>query len=126
MIPNISNLRIAVDVDLTIIDSNDNLNIPLIERLKLLKKNGCNLVCWSAGGIAYAKDVIERHGLNELFDEVMEKFDFCIDDQKDLGIIHVYPKSLIPQHLPLKALSLVLIPLFLILGVVLGIIEDRW
>ena len=91
MIPNMKNLRIFVDVDLTLIDIHDQLNKALVRRLELLKKNDCFIVCWSAGGLPYIRRILQEHQIEHLFDDIMEKPDFVIDDKKDLGVIHLLP-----------------------------------
>lgn len=70
---------IAIDVDGTLINFKDELLPWVKEKLPLLSQNN-TLYCWSHGGVEYAKEVLERHGLTQYFKDVIPKPFIAIDD----------------------------------------------
>lgn len=71
---------VCIDVDLTLIDKEGKLLPGAAEALKRLRAAGLSLTLWSMGGVAYAKDVAARHGIEGYFDGFAAKPDAVIDD----------------------------------------------
>lgn len=72
--------QIAVDVDGTILLSSGP-NQVLIEFLKLRKAEGFGLMLWSAQGEAHAREVAERFDIVDLFDVIVSKPGYIVDDK---------------------------------------------
>lgn len=70
---------IAIDVDGTL-HHGGLVNEKLVAYLKDRKAEGYRLMLWSARGIANAETAIERFGLHGLFDDVLSKPGYIIDD----------------------------------------------
>lgn len=70
---------IAVDVDGTLHHAG-RLNETLVAYLQARKSEGFRLMLWSARGIANATAAIETFGLHGLFDDVVSKPGYIIDD----------------------------------------------
>lgn len=76
---------IAIDVDNTIIDHNNNLKSGIKDMIiRLFEHN--TLWCWSHGGEEYARSVIKQHNLEMYFNKVLDKPFFYIDDLEACGM----------------------------------------
>ena len=73
-------MTIAVDVDGTLIDHGI-LNEMLIEYLMYCKGLDYRLMLWSSRGKEYALGIVDQYGLADLFDDVVSKPGFIIDDR---------------------------------------------
>lgn len=71
---------IAVDVDGTL-HVDGVLNTRLVAYCEAQKANGYTLNLWSARGKAYAQAFAERFGITHLFDDIISKPGYVIDDQ---------------------------------------------
>jgi len=81
-------MRIAFDVDRTLITINDTPRYPIIDLLFWFMKNTrCTIFVWSGGGIDYAQRWVEKLGLDKLNVQVIEKgsqsMDIVVDDEID-------------------------------------------
>ncbi len=80
MMPNYTRPKlIAVDVDGTLIQRGE-LNEPLVKWIREAKADGFTVYLWSMRGSEYAKQVAESHGVAHLFDLVLGKPGFIVDD----------------------------------------------
>ena len=70
---------IAVDVDGTL-HVGGRVNQKLVDYLKERKAEGYRLMLWSARGITNAQAAVDRFGLHDLFDDVLSKPGYIIDD----------------------------------------------
>lgn len=70
---------ICVDIDNTLLHKNK-LNAELIAWLKEQKKNDYDLILWSAQGRQYAEGVAFKYNLKSLFNAIIGKPGFIIDD----------------------------------------------
>lgn len=71
---------IAVDVDETLI-VRGSVNGILVSRLRTLRADGYQLILWSARGEAYSKNVAAACGVADLFDHIISKPGYLVDDQ---------------------------------------------
>lgn len=71
---------IAVDVDGTL-HIRGVVNDRVVEFCRAQKERGFVLVLWSARGKAYAQAVAEKFGVTELFDDIVSKPGYVLDDQ---------------------------------------------
>ena len=71
---------IAVDVDGTL-HTNGIANERVIEFCREQKSHGFVLILWSARGKKYAQAAAERFGVTELFDDIISKPGYLLDDQ---------------------------------------------
>ena len=70
---------IAVDVDDTLVVDGV-VNQPLIDWLRLKKEEGFVLILWSMAGRDYAVDMAKRCGCYSLFNSVIPKPGYIVDD----------------------------------------------
>ncbi len=70
---------IAVDVDGTLIVGGE-LNMSLIEWCTRRKSEGFFLILWSARGMTHAVDIAEETGVSALFDVIISKPGYIVDD----------------------------------------------
>jgi hypothetical protein len=70
---------IAVDVDGTLL-VNGRLNARLIEFCRAQRARGFSIMLWSARGKAYAQAVAERFEIVDLFDDIVGKPGYIVDD----------------------------------------------
>jgi hypothetical protein len=75
--------RIAIDVDLTLINEDGELLSGAVNGLRALKTKGYLLTLWSYAGEDYARSVARKHGLCCFFDEHATKPDLAIDDDAE-------------------------------------------
>lgn len=71
---------IAVDVDGTL-HKNGVVNARVVEFCRMQKARGFVLTLWSARGKTYAQTAAERFGVTELFDYIVSKPGYVLDDQ---------------------------------------------
>lgn len=71
---------IAVDVDGTL-HTNGILNARVVEFCERQKDNGFTLNLWSARGKEYAQAAAEKFGVSHLFDDIISKPGYILDDQ---------------------------------------------
>jgi hydroxymethylpyrimidine pyrophosphatase-like HAD family hydrolase len=71
---------IAVDVDGTL-HVNGILNVRVVEFCERQKANGFTLNLWSARGKEYAQAAAEKFGVSHLFDDIISKPGYVLDDQ---------------------------------------------
>ena len=71
---------IAVDVDGTLKLQNTYLNTPLVNYLKQKKAEGFSLMLWSARGKEYAEQTAKQFGLTDLFEIIIAKPGYIVDD----------------------------------------------
>ena len=75
---------VYVDVDDTLVRSVGAKRIPMphvVAAVKALAADGASLFAWSSGGAAYAKEVAEELGIDDLFSTFLPKPTLMIDDQ---------------------------------------------
>lgn len=70
---------IAVDVDGTLV-CEGRLNTGVVDWCRARKAVGFELILWSARGVNYARAVVFRFGLDGLFDAVVGKPGYLLDD----------------------------------------------
>ena len=71
---------IAVDVDGTL-HTNGVVNARVVEFCRTQKARGFVLTLWSARGKRYAQAAAERFGVEDLFDDIVSKPGYVLDDQ---------------------------------------------
>lgn len=71
---------IFVDVDGTL-SLRGNPNEPLVEFLRRRKSEGFELVLWSMRGGRYAREVAKAFGVLDLFDAIVSKPCYVVDDE---------------------------------------------
>jgi len=71
---------IAVDVDGTLI-VHDVLNTVLVEWCHVRKGEGYTLILWSQRGERYARGVVREWRLDGLFDHIISKPGYIVDDK---------------------------------------------
>ena len=71
---------IAIDVDGTL-QHNGNPNNKLIEWCRDRKSENYNLILWSARGEAHARKYAELFNVTEIFDTIISKPSYVVDDQ---------------------------------------------
>lgn len=71
---------IFVDVDGTL-EIHGELNQPLIEWLKEKKEDGFSLVLWSMAGEKHAVIIADEYKVTHLFDHIISKPGYIIDDK---------------------------------------------
>ena len=80
-------LKVAFDIDMTLIDGEGRPRYHVIWLLKWFAKNGEEIYAWSGGGIGYTKQWLRRLGLDDMAIRVVDKFstpvDIAIDDMAD-------------------------------------------
>lgn len=89
-------MKIAFDIDGTLLDYENNPNEEVIKLLKWFKNQGHYIIVWSGGGFDYAKRIVEK--LDLPVDEVTFKGntvpDIAFDDQEvKLGEINIQIKT---------------------------------
>ena len=95
-------LRVCIDVDETLWDNH--FQTPrkhIVALYHILKKLGCHITVWSAGGERWAREVCEKCNIHphEIcdkppYDDVLAGKKFCdisIDDSECLGTVNIYP-----------------------------------
>jgi len=87
-------LPIYVDIDGTLTDNSEPNGKPLprrIDKVRLMIREGRQVVVWSANGTDYAREFCRRHGLHPM--AVLGKPIFCIDDKPTIRkkALEVYP-----------------------------------
>lgn len=70
----------AIDVDDTLL-INGKANDDLVEWIERKKKEGTELVLWSARGRDYAQEIAERLEVDHLFDAIISKPGVIVDDK---------------------------------------------
>lgn len=70
----------AVDVDGTLLHKSQ-INLELVEWCRSKKCEGYTLILWSARGEAYARNVADQAGISDLFDSIISKPGYIVDDQ---------------------------------------------
>lgn len=83
---------IFVDVDNTLLIGGK-LNIPLVEWCERHKRDGLTMYLWSARGAEYAKEIANRLGVSKLFDHIIDKPGYIVDDMgvqwpKYINVVH--------------------------------------
>lgn len=71
---------IAVDVDGTLL-INGQLNQELVTWCRKKKAEGFFMMLWSAAGQKHAENASEMAGLNDVFDLILSKPGYVVDDQ---------------------------------------------
>ena len=71
---------IAVDVDGTLVGNDGALNSDLVEWCKNRKAAGFSLFLWSSRGETYAKETARRFEIEYLFDHILSKPGYIVDD----------------------------------------------
>lgn len=71
---------IAVDVDGTLMLPSG-INATLIEWIKGKRARGFATILWSARGEAYARAIAAEHGIIHLFDVIVSKPGYIVDDK---------------------------------------------
>jgi len=70
---------VFIDVDGTLVIG-DRVNDALVAWIREKHQQGVPLVLWSARGERYARQVAERLGIADLFDHILSKPGYVIDD----------------------------------------------
>lgn len=71
---------IAVDVDGTLL-IRGRINRALLKRIEVYRAEGFEIWLWTMNGEPHARRVAERFGIANLFDRIMSKPGFLIDDK---------------------------------------------
>lgn len=71
---------IAVDVDGILILHSIYLNTALVEYCRHKKAEGFSLMLWSARGKEYAESIAQKFGLTDLFEVILAKPGYIVDD----------------------------------------------
>ena len=91
-------LFIYVDVDDTLIRSNDKEPIPeVVSHVCELHRQGAQIYCWSTGGESHAREIAQKLGIDECFTGFLHKPQIFIDDERAAEwphFVHVNPKKL--------------------------------
>ena len=74
---------IAVDLDGTLVSNgiHGEINSELVATLRQRKANGFTLILWSMRGPKACHDVVDHWGLNDLFDHILSKPGYIVDDK---------------------------------------------
>lgn len=76
-------MKVAFDVDGTLIDHRDYVRPEIVDLYKALQKLGCEMYIWSHGGVDYAEIWRSRlHLLGKVVEKGSFKPDIAVDDQK--------------------------------------------
>lgn len=59
-------IKIAYDIDGTVIDYEGNPREDIIAILKMLQSLGCQTICWSMGGPEYTQNIVDYLGLKDI------------------------------------------------------------
>ena len=78
---------IAIDVDGTLLSHDGTINPQVVEWCRHQSEQGLRLMLWSSAGQAHAEDAAARSGIAHLFDTIISKPGFTLDDQ-GLDSIH--------------------------------------
>ena len=71
---------IAIDVDGTLILHKIHINTALVEFCRQKKSDGFSLMLWSARGREYAETIARQFGLTDLFEVILAKPGYIVDD----------------------------------------------
>lgn len=71
---------IAVDIDGTLL-CDGQINRILINWCQQKQHDGYRLMLWSARGLEYAQRFVEHYGLHGIFDDIVSKPGYIVDDQ---------------------------------------------
>lgn len=71
---------IAIDVDGTL-HTHGTLNARVVEFCQAQKARGFTLMLWSARGKQYAQSVAQKFSVTHLFDDIVSKPGYVVDDQ---------------------------------------------
>lgn len=71
---------IAVDIDGTLW-ANGRVNQTLVDWCQAQKRDGFRMMLWSSRGLEYARRFVEQFDLRDLFDDVISKPGYVVDDQ---------------------------------------------
>ena len=71
---------IAIDVDDTLI-GRDGLDLGVVAFIEAKREEGMEVMLWSMRGRAYARAVAEKHRVAHLFDAIISKPGWILDDQ---------------------------------------------
>lgn len=94
-------LRVAFDCDETLWDNlNQKPRKNIVSLYHLLKRLGCHITVWSAGGETWAKEVCENCNIHPHcirnkppYDDILagkKEMDLAIDDCEDLGTVTLF------------------------------------
>jgi len=86
------------------------INTAAVDALKVYKKNGHNIVVWSAGGCNWAREVVYALGLRELVDVIVDKPTLIFDDLSADEWMPT-PLSPMPKHWSLQPSGAVYYPM---------------
>ncbi len=79
-------IKIAFDIDGTLLTFDNKPNYPIIELLHKFCLLNCDIFVWSGGGVDYARSIVNRLGLENKVKVIPksseQKVDICIDDQE--------------------------------------------
>jgi len=70
---------IAVDIDSTLL-TKGKLNQDLVSWVAEKRKDGFDVMLWSAQGRKYAETVADNHGITDLFTHIIGKPSYIVDD----------------------------------------------
>lgn len=87
---------IAVDIDGTLLIGGQ-LNQSLVDWCQEKKQSGFRMILWSSRGLEYAQRFAERFDLCSIFDDVVSKPGYVVDDQGWRWIR--YTKVVLPSNL---------------------------
>ena len=71
---------VAVDVDNTLVIPGVGLNKQLIEWIRHMRSKGFAIYLWSARGVKHAMKCAVYHGVDHLFDQIISKPGYIVDD----------------------------------------------
>lgn len=71
---------VAVDIDGTLVGGDGQLNTGVVDWCRARKAVGFELILWSARGVNYAQSVVFKFGLEGLFDAIISKPGYILDD----------------------------------------------
>ena len=80
---------IAVDVDRTLVDQDGQLDVGLVDWLRVQQRLGWDLMLWSSRGEDPARQVAQRHQVAGMFSVILAKPGVILDDQGADWLRHV-------------------------------------
>jgi hydroxymethylpyrimidine pyrophosphatase-like HAD family hydrolase len=72
---------VAIDVDGTLLTEGGQINDRVVEFARAKKSDGFEVWLWSSRGEAHARRAAEMAGLSDVFDHILSKPGYIVDDQ---------------------------------------------
>ncbi|MCK4307296.1 hypothetical protein KAW50_03600 [candidate division WOR-3 bacterium] len=81
-------MKIAFDIDYTLIDEFDKPKYEVIDLFRWFEKQGWDMIIWSGGGVDYAEMWVRKLGLKAtIVPKCSMKVDIVVDDEMDEGAL---------------------------------------